>query len=426
MDAAKNPPLETIKRGTMTILEPEAIEEVRQVWAAIHNSQETKGNYEFPTIQNISIVSNKVKTKSADESGLAYVINFENDEGFAVVRMNKEYEPIIALTESGSLDPQKLLNKSAVFENDIEELIYDVLGSSLYYEPEPLDFSSGVGPADTGDIEIGVWYTDTVVGPLTHTKWNQNYPFNMYMPELKDSVANFASYKGRYAAGCTMVAVCQMMVTNGHPISFDGEHKRFYLPPLKTISNYSNYSSFSPYKYDDITDASIISNTKNVADLLYTFGLMCDASNKPSGATGAHPDNAFKRLALLDNDYYRNYEKKSYSYKGDHKDLEACLDKGKPVVIYGYEETNESSLIGHSWLVDGYMYRHSNYSNAFKYTSQLFHFNWEYQGRYDGYYAASAIGISDRVLQDSTIDTNHASVSSADHEYIINAHYYTY
>lgn len=422
----------------------EALNEAIHVWQEIHEQSSTKSTNLVPKIDDITLISTPrlIFKSSRDDriDSLAYLINFEDSSGFALVRINKERKPIIAITESGHLNAEKLLNEEACFNDDTQKFIYNILNSALENSKYPLleeeedeNILNDKVP-DNEDIVIGEWYLDTLVGPLLKTKWGQEYPFNIYMPILSDTLTKrFPSYKGHYAAGCVMVAFGQMLVANKSPLFFDGYRHRFYTPSLESVSNYLNYYNYYPFRYDtQVTNRNERAMTENVADMLHKLSVLFQSTHTDTTiATGASCTTAFEQMAILSS-RYGSYKEWPYGMTSYHVLVNECLDQGKPVIILGYREnstlksTTGTELVGHAWVIDGYLRRHVNYSPAHSRTENLLHFNWGYRGAYDGYFEGSSIGIKDRVQRDSTYDKNSSSTTGVNREYTINTKYYTY
>ena len=69
---------------------------------------QTKSGYTRSYDQVSTYFRKGILTKSGSDENLptAYVVNFENDEGFAVLGANNVVPDVIAVTESGSINPK--------------------------------------------------------------------------------------------------------------------------------------------------------------------------------------------------------------------------------------------------------------------------------------------------------------------------------
>lgn len=414
-------------------------DEIKELWDQTYGSK-TKSGVRFPAIDEFYTMP-LCETKSTQNLGetLVYVFNFENNGGFAIARDVGDYTQIIALSDRGNVDSSKLLNTDALFSETEEEFYYSFLNECIlcpivtdtnaFSESPDFDYIgfTGVGPYDPSLPEIGVWNVDESVGPIVLQKWGQCYPFNMYLPLTPDTLSAFgpsSAYRGHYAAGCSMVAAGQMIVANSRPLNFWCNGHRYYTPTFRDVSNFVNYSDYLYYNYDShVTDTASVFSMEGVAALLNYLGVIANASYKPSGSTGAWPDTMFVRLSAWDS-FYSGFEKHEFRVHALNGKIDTTLRSNKPVMIYGYSGDG-SNYSGHTWLIDGFLYRHKNFSGAFSITEHLFHFNFGWSGKSDGYYASGRMAIDDRLFRDGTIDTN-PYVSGTNYNFSTNAYYYTY
>lgn len=75
--------------------------------------------------------SNKYETKSGSSIPDAYLVNFENQEGFAILGANSEVAPIIAVVEDGNTDWESIMSP---YETHTEDAIENALEKELLGE----------------------------------------------------------------------------------------------------------------------------------------------------------------------------------------------------------------------------------------------------------------------------------------------------
>ena len=354
---------------------------------------------------------------------LVYVVNFSDDQGFAVLGAQRSLEPVYVLTESGTFDAAKLdaaiaaaiAEKSAPSsatrtapdpEQPVAELgtdyVYHMLADAVTAVPH-------IAPIDTISITYGPWEIYKSYGPHMVVKWDQTYPFNAAMGTSSYWANN--SYKGRYPVGCGIIAAAQIMSHTCHPTSAPGKKGNYNWTRLRSVSNYLNYTNYTPSFYDtaDIPDAARTYTTQ-FADFLNYFGIQAKASYGIDG-TSVYATNNVSALKNIDS-YYS--DARLVDFETNLSSIYENLRNNKPMYIRG-----SSTAGGHAWVVDGYLTRkrritfvaRMGYSSPYEtmYGTEykaFLHFNWGYQGKCDGYYAVNIFDMTQRDSRDDVIDTN--------------------
>lgn len=404
---------------------------------ALRNNIATKSTMKFEDYVVEPVIYANPSTKSTISSDtIAYVINFNDNNGFAVVKSNQNYcDPIVAITESGSLDVN-LLHSFLYSDNpedeneysDIDNYIYHAIANDIRVTPRIT--------VDTVSVTYGEWMTKRKIGPLVTTKWNQTYPFNKYMPSssLWEN-KSFSYYRGLPPVGCVNVALGQLLASNQQPFVASGVNGTYQWNDILDISNYSNLSEFLPGQssYAFESDTVALSKVNKLADFLNYLSIITQSTVSGNG-TGSNIQNACNAMQILDSSYYSNAHIVSYSEDSDSF-LDCIIDDNKPVYFRG---TSASSNTGHAWLVDGYLSRErymyitilvglgpgTSTSRRIQ-QSYLCHINWGYSGKYDGYYNIGVFNMSERQDIDSIIDTN-PNTSNGTSNYSVSIQYIAY
>ena len=160
---------------------------------------------------------------TADVEDLLYIVNFENEAGYAILGADDRLEPVYAVVDEGSLTTEEFRYAVTVTPEQAEadgELVF----------PLQMVAQAAIGGVDTGgggngivggpitDIEhwwpegqqpVGIdyepWETKEQSGILLKTRWNQTKPYN-YLCPIENGKNCFA--------GCVPVAVAQILVFN--------------------------------------------------------------------------------------------------------------------------------------------------------------------------------------------------------------------
>ena len=215
------------------------------------------------------------------------------------------------------------------------------------------------------------------VKPLCKTQWGQNAPYNNLVPKINGEAC---------PSGCVATALAQILASHKWPEV--GEGNKWYNPGITGYAN--TYYDFTTHTYQ--WDA--MQNTKKenldsdeasaaVAQLLFDCGVQTDMSYSLEGS-GTNDDLAMKALytymgykaSTLDlqrRDCYATQEEWDELVKNE-------LTAGRPVLYGGFNPTSS----GHEFIIDGYD------------TKGMFHVNWGWDGKSDGYFAISQLyGFTD-------------------------------
>jgi hypothetical protein len=205
------------------------------------------------------------------------------------------------------------------------------------------------------------------VSPLVSTKWNQDWPYNMYCP------SDAAGPGGKVYAGCVATAMGQVMKYWNWPNIGSGSHSYYAQGYGTQTANFgsTNYNwALMPNAVHEPNDA--------VARLLYHCGVAVDMMYAPDGS-GAYSQTV--PGAMIQYFKYNNSTqqkmKNSYSSANWELLLKNELDNARPMYYSG-----SGSGGGHAFVCDGY--QGENY----------FHFNWGWSGSSDGYFYVSNLNPS--------------------------------
>lgn len=395
------------------------------------------------SIRDISVSGGKAVTRSSLGVDLpdtmVYVVNFSDNEGFAVLGARHSLEPIYAVTEAGSFDAGKLdetlarlsvqcvqktsptpVSDADSFSDIGTDYIYELMAAALIRTGDQNNppIIGGWGNDNYAGTTTFLGYSDWEIlektGPLVTVKWNQTHPFNMSMDKTWATDTDIY-YKNRYPVGCGIIAMAQIMSCVKKPaMAPAGKTVSYDWGNLKTISNYENVGLyFQPGHYTGYN----IEYARQLADVLYELGIRFGRQYH-NGETVVIPENVIIGLKNMDAGYYADAA-------FDVVDLDkmyAQLDKGKPLFMSGMIETGG----GHAWVVDGYAlamrkgtylteYEDESKDDLYVITTEMsewIHVNWGYSGASDGYYSAFLLDMRKRKTKDEVIDGNIIDIPS--------------
>lgn len=353
--------------------------------------------------------SSDAVTKAGESIPDAYLVNFDDDAGYAVLGANNNIDPIVAVIEQGNTDWETLLPEPTISE-------CDSIGTKEEYDPAREYLGPGIEPkklvslcvrgalyGELGESEESL--EETKAGTSTNILLN-TLNFGQNPTYCHDDNHHFVTN------GCASTALSIIVSYNNYPkLLVDNE--------WLDLSNCS-YRDGMGYKYhfsssnDDIylkksdyfTNWSAIPATLSSSDkiaLLTKVDSQVTSHGVPTVSTYEEP---FYRTRLkvssaifyllsppikgwdatgawfvssgLKNLGYIGVDTQSYSYITDKQtsSILYMLTLGKPVLMLGYTflELGES----HYWVVDGI-----NVSNE----QTLFHCNWGWSGSLNGWFA---------------------------------------
>lgn len=398
------------------------------------------------TIARVDRVSAADMFPSATRSGsempevgdLLYVVNFSNDEGYAVLGADSRLDTILIVGDNGSFDPSILESPKAEDldlgnggrRDSIPDGYFDpttelggldpgIGGGRIDRNPddptpgqeqetEPTldslycaeydEYYIGSSGSDE-DLVVGmlhdytqrqiIWdidkeeidgaaYTPPIhIAPLLKTTWHQHTPYNSKFHFAPPSDKDRAG-KQR-PAGCTTIAAAQILVCRK-----DLDLKAKFGITDTTWENMENFiinpqdykaGIFSGNSLYNHTRSGIASLIKQIAD-----GIGVKYNYNGSGGTFALPSKVKKYLKRLgyDVDKYTGFKKKTQDK------IVSSLSKGHPVFIGALE----SNCHGHAWVIDGCKYHHES-NNYFNHCN----FGWT-DGSSNGWYYYNLFNIT--------------------------------
>ncbi len=317
--------------------------------------------------------SKTLLSKSGESLPDAYIVNFENGEGFAVLGANTSVSSIVAVTYSGSLE-EGFLDK--IFTTD--SLTVDVDGNEIdlsdfdFYSEEYDDYYVMVN--DNNEQFMQYLILDGIEGssgggssggyatvePMLNTKWEQG-EWN------KQGVYNQYCYKytlfgkKKYVlTGCSTTAMASIVAYNEFPPILLVLKDTVDLSTIKTIENANSCADSSA------TDIGLLMGSifHSVNPLFVLEAGTC--------ITPAQIKKCMKKFK------YSDVEKlNASSFNSTLKSKTSkMLKEGKPVFISAM-----SGLSGHAWVIDG-----AKYSG----TTWMVNCIWGWKdGRYNGYYSSN-------------------------------------
>ena len=351
----------------------EAIKNLQTFYSSI--GYVTKAEKEIAEIFAVCYEKSTLTKSSTIEDTLLYVVNYSNNEGFAILAASKNLPTdIIAIGEYGTMNEDNFIYSGNTFTpeglimsyaNNIITTITDTVADITPYKPtenpvtqinDDYVYIEGEWVSTHWDN----WEISKDIPEMLKTHWHQDAPFN-----------NLVYPKD---AGCTTIALLQVIAYNNFP-----EYhfiNRVHIPynilrELETIPENSAYSEIV---------ALFVQNFHNFAfDVHFSNSTLIF----PTAAKKYLESIGYKNVSL-----YRDY-------KNCNTDLIIeSLYKNYPVII----SAKANGLNAHTWVIDGYLQQTregvkigsktgKNYGTDFE-SREFVHCNWGWKGNKDGYFYA--------------------------------------
>ena len=307
----------------------------------------------------------KITLFDIDEDASIYVVNLKKG-GWFIFSGDYSTTPLLARCETGSLDFSGKQSKyvkgwlqsirNLIVENrdsESEEVrqnrsVWTMTRLKAVNEKRKQGVRGGEEP-DTTEVEID-YYLDTIYynyhAPLTETNWHQEWPFNTALPK--------ESNNKRCSAGCTVAALAQLLYYTHFAFGFPNDtfeqascdqlYNASGTPPYNYV-----FTSFSTTCWNQMeTGMFPIDGSQEAA--LYALVAKFTGTNYVWDSDEGHavgetsPDSiagAMNHFLLL------NTAKQSFYGPSVLNEL----DNSRPIMTSGLPSS--SSLLGHSYLIDG-------------------------------------------------------------------------
>lgn len=203
--------------------------------------------------------------------------------------------------------------------------------------------------------------------PLCQTKWNQNFPYNMFCPYDEAGPGNHTY------AGCVATAMSQIMKYYNYPET--GRFTKDYWWGDTFTVDFSE----TTYVWDSMPNKISYMTREYIAELMFHCGVSCDMNYSAEGSS-SHISTANYGMR-----HYFKYKagsykvEKMYFSEDEWKNLlKEDLEKDHPILYRGVN----SDGMGHAFVCDG-----------FRDTAD-FHFNWGWGGYGDGWFKVNDMDFS--------------------------------
>lgn len=292
-----------------------------------------------------------------------YVFNVD-DRGFVILSADDRFRPITGYSDEG---PFATENRSPELDFYLSKIIEARTSPNAVLYADAADEWQRLLKGEKAISRNG----GRDASYLCETKWNQNYPYNLYAPEAASGPG------GHCYAGCVATAMSQVMRYWSHPAQGSGSHS-YYSSYGSLSANFGNTTYHWEHMPYHINSTSPTEDIEAVALFMYHCGVSVNMGFSPTGS-GAYSDDVPYSIQNYFgySDQAENLYRFDYSLSEWKNMLKEQFDLGWPVYYSGYSDSG-----GHAFVCDGYD------------DNDLFHFNWGWGGSSDGWFVVDEIDYS--------------------------------
>ena len=272
----------------------------------------------------------KPATRSNENTEVSfYLINYEDNAGYALVSTDERTTPVYMYAEDGNITteafeevpPLAIFMEEAIENYEAEVASYGADGPIDIGFPPGVDGRMGILDGVTYYVNVDTTYLTK--GPLTTTRWHQFNPYNTY---CRNGLV-----------GCLPLAMGQIMAYHQHPSSYGD----------RTF----DWTTMSQTEYDNISDEG----AESVAYLLGKIGELGNARYRyanPSQNQSAGTSMRMDSVAYVYN--AMGYTLDSLDYFNVNTALQE-IDMNRPFIAYGsrWDEEDQQNK-AHAWVIHGY------------------------------------------------------------------------
>ena len=359
----------------------EAVDIAKESCKNFYNTK-SRAHNKSVNLNDIVVVSDS-KSRNSDNDTLMYIVNFEDNQGYAIISASKTKEPLLAITDYG--------NSANIDKNP---------GISFYLENAKSYLKNKNDSTDTFSWDITLpeekWIEKIVRDTLDfvdvraklETNWGQDNPEGWFCPNKK--------------SGCVPTAIA--MIT----AYFGGVKTMTYTyPDADKKSESINWNDIRSYNgrahfigVPDVQESVTYETKQTIARICRQIGHVANSDYSSSVVTNT----------------WSNYIKPTLNYFNPYCSIGDLQYYSMPEMINGIKNglilmrgtdmatINEDIPSGHAWVADGVLYYKINEKHYITTTVQYtpwkltedityercyFHLNWGYNGADNGYFSGT-------------------------------------
>lgn len=364
--------------------------------------------------ENVRVIC-KSKTRSLSSDGLdtlIYVVNYVDDEGFAIISANPATEALLGVTGKGCYD-------DAVAENE---------GLALFMEMAEGYVRNRVVTSIDPFIEVLTTLIDSL-NPLITVDWGQMFPEGLYCPNTTAGCANTAAIQicSYYEYPTSMNLTFSQRERDA--ITINWSEVKMHQRGCGSYASHTNCSaSVNSHKVIGEMARQCGVYSGSIYYIYYDSVIPCDNPAPYSYTNYVYWDDVstftyldvscgLDVVDMIESLGYVRPQPQSYTSQC----TQSPLSMGRPIYMLGSDSNG-----GHFWVIDGYKYyqdilmSHATEPATFVGTSYRYynHVNWGWNGISNGYFLDGVFNANSAFIYDDP------SLGIASDSYNINLKYF--
>lgn len=291
---------------------------------------------------------------------LAYIVNFPDNKGFAVVASDNRIDPILAFSDNGCFSIENEAAKESFIDNIEDYMLENCNG-------EPFD-----------EVQTRAVMVDYTVTPKVKIAIKQTSPYNKYVN---------VEHPG-CPAGCVAVATTEIMISTESSKKYHGVVYPFYAINKAIVAS------------TGLTDTIRTRIVGGYETCKYTYEQALDTLAKIIYWAGKDVNTTYRQNAsgAKSTDAYELLKKEGYSVQTDYLSysyldvMEYLIDD---CVVYMRGRNTEKGT-GHAWVADGCKYSENILGSPKARTRMYIHCCWGWGGYCDGYFYGNVFSPGSR------------------------------
>ncbi len=366
MDVYTDKSSESVTQKSPThVSEYDAIQIANDVLA----SMSTRSNSDITPSVDYVLPSSATRSANVPDT-LAYVINYPENSGFAIISADYRAEPLLAYSDKGHIDVTDDFVRYTILKPTEEYITYEVNNGTA-------DVPATVNWEISFKYDVVEW-----MSPVIKFDLHQEAPWNNRVQEVIGA---------NNVAGCVPVASVYIMTHCKPSFTFNGKHYNA-AEIVKCIAINQGVAGLGTTTY------SYAKAVNEIAQLLLDFGQYIETDyhyNTDTRMFEALANGQKANATLMESSFYSPSQYVSFFYsasEGVYSKLKKLVEdylKNDCILYLKGINTSYSDYAGHAWVCDGYQYRRLKSLvptlNPPLPTAYL-HANWGSGGECNGYY----------------------------------------
>lgn len=364
-----------------------ADEAIAIAMAAKQHYSNNKSRASF-TVKDIKCYGTPATRSGLGADSLYYIVNFDDEQGYAVIGADRRIESVIAVIDEGNFSEDNIEQGSS------REYMYNLIQD--YSLAQTLSEGVTPVPIDTLRQPFQFWveYCDTLGinhERMLYTRWRQGGIYAKYAGSLYDP----AIEPEKWNTGCTPLAMCMAMSYFKKPssitITFD-DSNRIISPNWDAMLRYDS----EEYLFNWMIDPEEEEAKEHIALVVREIAQRAGAKGNEDGSVGTDRDKIPQVMAYFG---FNCWETPKPSPATIPK---PSIDNNTIIICSGRPSENAA---GHTFVIDGVDYLHTETGleiwehvgigaiflrkeDVVDHLRDLVHINWGWGGQDNGYYTA--------------------------------------